>query len=173
MTFKELLKEEFVTYFSDFQIYKNPSKDELREFYKENIALLKSKNFLENSFNPITGLMDVRFIAFSETQDFYLFDTNLLHYKVVEKVLKKGKGSNDSKAFYGLAQYIVKQNALKYKESYDWDKRGVSSKELKEMLKTDWSFLNKYFINYEKIPKEIREFVKDVREYHKEDKLEW
>jgi hypothetical protein len=173
MTFKELLKEEFLTYFSNSQIYKNPTKDELREFQKEEIAFLKENGLLDSYFGTVSGELEVRFMAFADTKELYLFSVTLMHYKVMEKVLKKEKSHNNSKVFYGLAKYNVRQNNLKYVESLDWDIRGVSSKELKEMLKTDWSFLNKYFINYEKIPKEIREFAKDVREYHKEDKLEW
>lgn len=162
MTFKELLKEEFLTYFGNSQIYKNPTKDELKEFSKEEIAFLKEKGLLSSYFSTISGELEIRFIAFADTKEFYLFSTTLLHYKVMEKVLKREKSHNNSKVFYGLAKYNVRQNTLKYVESLDWD-NAISLNEVKKMLKTDWSFLEKYFINFKAIIKDIKEFSKEMK----------
>lgn len=125
-SFKELLREEFVTADENFEIFVNPSPKEIRD--------------------AADGKREIRFIADNKNHKLYVFNVNLLHGIALGKIMRKdyghhmirgtaiianGKWSMDSSDFIEGLMYLTKGN-------------DEAADKLKEILSFDTKWADKY-----------------------------
>ena len=157
MKLKQLM-EEFAGYSENgtktFPIYKNPTKTDLANFFKEEVDLLDK---FYDKF--LTRKIEIRFVADIEKQDFYIYSSEYLHDSFMKQFFKIKKKSNDERFFYGIGILSKPDYKITFKGSFDF----CGPREyIKSFKRKDLEFMSNYISNFEDI---IEMYIRMFKSY--------